>query len=302
MIPEFPRFKRIELSDRYDIESFAMRFPPYSDFDFTMMWCWDVSKKVRVSELHGNLVLITQDLVSGDLVCSYLGDNNINQTIMRLVEYCSDSSTEPVRLALVPEVSLSGIDHSRYYLEVDLNNSEYVYNLQSISTYYEGKFHKKRKLAEQFTFRFPDSEVIQMDVYDAGVQREILSLNKGWLKQRETSGFLTTQYREDAAMNSFFSQKIDNLSSIGVKYKGSLIAYIISRIINNNYAIGLFSKFDRSFTGLNEYLMRQCAIELLKANCTLYNAGEDLGYPGLRVSKSSYYPSLALRKYSVYQL
>ncbi len=32
MIPKFPNFKKIELSDRADVEKFTLKYPPYSDF------------------------------------------------------------------------------------------------------------------------------------------------------------------------------------------------------------------------------------------------------------------------------
>ncbi len=54
MIPEFPNFKKLELSDREEVESVTNKFPPYSDFNFTSMWCWDINEDMRLSKLNGN--------------------------------------------------------------------------------------------------------------------------------------------------------------------------------------------------------------------------------------------------------
>lgn len=49
MIPKFPEFKKLELSNKEEIENFTSKFPPYSDFNFVSMWCWDFRYKyVRV--------------------------------------------------------------------------------------------------------------------------------------------------------------------------------------------------------------------------------------------------------------
>ncbi len=35
MLPQFPQFKPLELTDKEDIENFTKNFPPYSDFSFS---------------------------------------------------------------------------------------------------------------------------------------------------------------------------------------------------------------------------------------------------------------------------
>ena len=57
MIPEFPKFKNLELSDKNDIEKFTSKFLPYSDFSFVSMWSWDIKGEMRIAQLNGNLVV-----------------------------------------------------------------------------------------------------------------------------------------------------------------------------------------------------------------------------------------------------
>ena len=49
MLPTFPEFKPLELSDKNDVENFTSKFPPYSDFNFVSMWCWDIKEEMRIS-------------------------------------------------------------------------------------------------------------------------------------------------------------------------------------------------------------------------------------------------------------
>ncbi len=51
MLPKFPNFKKIELSDRKDVENITSRFPPYSDFNFSSLWAWDLEGEMGLSIL-----------------------------------------------------------------------------------------------------------------------------------------------------------------------------------------------------------------------------------------------------------
>lgn len=86
MIPEFPEFKKLELSDKKDIEQFTSKFPPYSDFNFVSMWSWDIKGEMRVSQLNDNLVVRFTDYLTGEPFYSFLGNNKVNDTAEKLLE------------------------------------------------------------------------------------------------------------------------------------------------------------------------------------------------------------------------
>lgn len=75
MIPEFPKFKHIELIDKEEIEQITHKYPPYSDFNFVSMWSWDIKGEIRISKLNNNLVVRFTDYLSGNPFFSFLGDN-----------------------------------------------------------------------------------------------------------------------------------------------------------------------------------------------------------------------------------
>ena len=55
MIPQFPKFKHVEVTDREAVETHTHRFDPYSDFNFTSLWAWDTSNERMISELSDSL-------------------------------------------------------------------------------------------------------------------------------------------------------------------------------------------------------------------------------------------------------
>ncbi|OGY35168.1 MAG: hypothetical protein A3E36_00640 [Candidatus Andersenbacteria bacterium RIFCSPHIGHO2_12_FULL_45_11b] len=79
MIPKFPEFKPLEMTDREEIIGYTSKFLPYSDFNFTSMWSWDIDGKIMVSELNGNLVVNFSDYVTSEPFYSLIGDNDIER-------------------------------------------------------------------------------------------------------------------------------------------------------------------------------------------------------------------------------
>ena len=111
MIPEFPQFKKLELSDKKDIEKFTSKFPPYSDFNFVSMWSWDIKGEMRLSVLNNNLVVRFTDYLTGNPFYSFLGDNKVNETAEQLLELSKNEGLK-AELKLIPEDSVRSVDKS----------------------------------------------------------------------------------------------------------------------------------------------------------------------------------------------
>src|SRR4051812_16029246 len=101
MIPKFPDFKRLEISDRADVEAITKQFPPSSDFNFTSMWCWDTHGEIRLSQLNGNLIVKFTDYLTGEPFFSFVGTNKVNETAEKLLEL-SKKEALVQKLKLVP--------------------------------------------------------------------------------------------------------------------------------------------------------------------------------------------------------
>ena len=85
MIPEFPNFKKIEISDREAVERFTHQYVPYSDFNFTSMWCWSGKNDLELSQLDANLIVKFCDYIHGKEFYSYLGQNNVSKLAESLI-------------------------------------------------------------------------------------------------------------------------------------------------------------------------------------------------------------------------
>ena len=91
MIPKFPNFKKLELTDKKEVEKITFKFPPYSDFNFTNMWSWNLKNEMGLSILNDNLVVKFIDYVNGQPFLSFLGDNLVNETVRELIIFSENS-------------------------------------------------------------------------------------------------------------------------------------------------------------------------------------------------------------------
>ena len=121
MLPQFPQFKKLELSDKEDVEAITSKFPPYSDFNFVSMWSWDVKGEMRISMLNGNLAVRFNDYLTGHPFYSFLGDNNVSKTVDVLLNFSIEEELKP-KLYLVHEYVNFKLDKRKFIAEEDLDN------------------------------------------------------------------------------------------------------------------------------------------------------------------------------------
>ena len=302
MIPQFPEFKKIELSDRADIEKFTSKYDPYSDFNFVEMWCWNLNNSMEISELNGNLVIRPNDLFSNGFTLSYLGNNNLDSTLDQLYNFLEKKRVEESKLCFVPEVSLLGIDLKKYMIEIDINNSDYVFDVIQLANYEGSNYSKKRIAYNNFIRHYADTKVSLLDTTQPNVQSEILDLTRLWTSNKKKSGGSDNNDMEISAIVRFLDSNFKNIICVGATFKGNLISYMIFSLSPREYTICHFAKGDISFYGVYEYLMAESSKILLKKGIKFMNHQEDLGLEGLRFSKNSYQPVNFLRAYTITRL
>ena len=151
MIPIFPQFKKLELSDRKDVETLTSGLPPYSDFNFASMWLWDRKGDTVISDLNGNLVARFSDSRTDESFYSFVGMSECNDTVSELLEYLSYQGLKP-ELRLVPEVSANELIEGKYVVVEDRDNFDYVLCTKEVSSMDGAKFERLRGKIHVFDF------------------------------------------------------------------------------------------------------------------------------------------------------
>jgi uncharacterized protein len=299
MIPSFPQFKRLELADQADVEAITSKFQPYSHMDFTCLWSWDVNDDTMVSILNGNLVVIISDHFSKEPFYTFLGNEKINETIEALFTSAKEKNMPEPAIRMVPEASLLRIDFNRFFIEIDLDACDYIYDIRRLATYEGAQYRDKRQMYNRFLRSYPGVKPVVLDIHNPDTRNTVLGLNHLWIEGKTEKHDSSSLEREISAIERFINSDFKNTLTTGVLYENKLIAYSTFTLLQKGYVMCHFAKADTDHPGIYEYLMRQNAIILQDKGYKYLNYQEDLGLSGLRYAKTSFRPTGFLRKYYV---
>lgn len=295
--PEFPLCKKLTLEDKGEIEAYVHPYAPYSDFNFTNLYCYNLNDQVEFSWLNGNLVVRFQDFHSGELFYSFIGSQRPRETIEALISHCINTGIK-AELRMIPEfVIQSNAEFNGLRITESKDNHDYILSTDLLSEYDGEPFRQKRYSTKKFITNHSNINLVTLDLNLAekmakieGLLRSIADKNK---KQLTNSPELPALQRLLNGIDSF------SVSCLGVSVDDQLAAFIIYEVLDNQFAIGHFEKSDHTFEGISPFLIQALAKELRKKGILYFNYEEDLGLEGLRTMKQRYRPVNFLKKYSI---
>ncbi len=299
MIPRFPAFKPLDLSDCTEVTVHTGRFAPYSDFNFVSLSSWNIRDEFRLSTLHGNLVVRFTDYVTGEPFYSFMGAHQLPQTAEALLSRSlSEGLSE--RLRLIPEEVALRLPGSSASWEPDFDSSDYILSSVRLRRFEGTTFRSKRNVSNRFARENPTHRVERIDPSNAATRKAMLDLfalwasNKGHEEPYEQYEFLALKRLLE------FSELLPELHCTGVFVGEKMAAFMVLEFVHRKHAIGHFWKANVvEFEGVYPFLMRQTGALLEERGYDYFNVEQDLGLPGLRQNKSSYVPLAYLRKYEV---
>lgn len=294
----FPRFKKLKIEDQQWLEKYVRKYSPYSDFNFVSLWSYDTQGTVETSFLHDNLVVKFLDYMTNEPFYSFLGRNNVEITIETLLDHSRKNKIKE-ELGMVPGDSLLNYKQDGKFLIVeDVDNFDYILDVEKISTLSGNKLRGKRNFSLRFQKFYPSHKILNIDVSNSLVQKEVLELFYLWEKQKGKERKDTEN--ELVAIQRLMRQaKKFNILSLGIYFNDRLIAFSINELAQNSYTVIDFEKADTAFIGLYQYLKQQSAKQFLKLGYHYINYEQDLGIEGLRKAKQSWGPFSYLKKYKI---
>lgn len=299
MLPQFPKFDKLELKHRQEIEKITTLFPPYSDYNFTSIWSYNVEGEMEVSTLNGNLVLSFQDYITSEPFHSFLGKYKVKDTINTLLDYVQTYMKKPF-LKLIPEIVISADPtiYSHFQIEEDIDNHDYVVLIDELSNTKGKKNSDKRREINKLHRLHVGITYRTLNLSDKKIHDELIKVFLIWSQQKKLQQ--SDMVHEYTAMQRLLNDiPAKQLVCIGVYKQERLIAFTISEIINQDYAIGHFMKADTSYDGVYEYMRTLTAKCMGSCGSRFLNCEQDLGKPGLRQSKQAMKPAYFLKKYII---
>lgn len=298
MPPFFPVFEALEVHKHHIlIRKHTSAHLPYSDFNVTSLVAYNTEGASAVCVHNDNLIIRLADYQSKQPLLSFMGTSRINETIEDLLLHTKNEHLPPV-LKLVPEVTATMADPSRFSIEEDRDNHDYILSIASLINMKGSRLKPYRNLVTRF-HKTCRAETRPLDLQDPHTQNALNSLFLRWVRQKGID-FAEAKNEYTALNRALHTHPYCELMGIGVFVDGTLMGFSIFEILQNGHSMLHFEKADtKTCVGIYQYLMYQTACFLQKHGCVFLNYQQDLGIPGLRKAKMSFGEPAHLKKFSI---
>ncbi len=297
MIPEFPNFKAIELQDRDLFQEYLTRYPPeISELSFTNLFIWRKSGGLNWSIYRDWLLLQSQD-AGGIYFYPPIGPAPRQEVVRFLLDW----------MRTQPEIAVPRIERAERALADEFDGAadltieptrdqfDYIYRSEDLIKLAGRKYHRKRNHLKHFMEAYPDFiyTALTPEHMEAcrAVARQWYCMNRC----EDDMDLLGELEAVESALENFAELQLSG----GVIYlRGEIVAFTVGEKINPTTAVIHIEKADPDIQGLyamvNQRFCEQCWGEV-----EFINREQDLGDPGLRQAKESYYPERLVEKFRI---
>ncbi len=297
-IPEFPQFKRLEITDQFEIEQWVANFLPYSDFNFVSLWCWNTKDECEISWLNDNLVVLFNDYLTGERFFSFIGVTDVRATAELLLDLANRQEMAR-ELRLIPEVTAVAFDDKPGLVLLPTpEHADYVLSTSDWSDLRGKPFRNKRNEIRGFE-RDHAPVCREINLADTDTQSAVNAVYGEWIVQREQVARKETILEAQAIGRVFSLYRPQDLLAFGLFVADKMIGFSINERLKANYSMGHFWKVVGSFTGAYPYMLRHTCRQLAAEGFELHNIQQDLGDPGLTISKRLLRPDRYLGRYLI---
>lgn len=300
MIPLFPDFKKLELSDEPDVTVALAHNPVSSDHHFTGIFTYNINSDVSVSMLNGNLVYISRDYLTGEDLITYNGNNRPLETITTLLDYAAGLGLN--RLSLVPEYNIASMRtelRKLFRIKLDRPNFDYIVKLTTMFSLCEKMETKMKKDITSLINSVPTMIAKNIDIGEVDIQSAIFRVFDVWQQGKNLKDDEVRIEKEALLRVCKFSKHFD-LFTMGIYIGKELVGFTINEYCHNSLYIGHFGKADKGYRGIYQLMELVTAHFAYNKGYRYLNMEQDLGIEELRRAKMIWKPKF-LKKYTVYR-
>ena len=177
MIPIFPTFKKLTVEDKNEVEKATKSYPPYSDYNFVSLWSYNTKDSIEIALLNDNLVVKFLDYFAVEHFYSFLGTSSVTETITTLLAHAAKHNISQ-KLILIPEICVLSDKSitSKFDVQEDLDNFDYILSIPEISTLAGNKYGAKRNFVNRFVKNYLSISVVNLDLNDHKTKNHIYFL------------------------------------------------------------------------------------------------------------------------------
>lgn len=281
----------ITLQHKDKVTFFLERYPTsVSELTFTNLYVWRHTRAIWVVELDDTLVFLID------------GGEKFNNKKIILGHPVGPAPLSDVQLQLqdivvgairLPEKDAHLLSNNGNAIYEDRDNFDYVYRVSDLAELPGRQYAKKRNHINQCLTRFK----CEYEPITSENLKECIHMQECWCSLKECSITPGLCGEFQAIMESFKHYDIFSLIGGAIRVEGEIQAFALGETLTTETAVWHFEKAMPNIQGLAQLINKWFAQYSLK-QFTYANREQDLGIPGLRQSKESYYPHHMVAKFN----
>jgi hypothetical protein len=287
-----PNIQALTLADRPLVNTFLARYPPrISELTFTNLFVWRRTKPAFFTKLDNSLLFFTKNS-NKDNQYLLLGDPVGPVFLPSVIEEFGARLAGALRLTAEAAGSMQ---RQGYRIISDRDNSDYVYSVRDLAGLAGRRYAKKRNQIKHCLQRY---HCVYEPIGPKNIS-ECLAMQDGWCHIRNC-GYSPGLTNENLAISELFANyaALDNLIGGAIRVDGEIMAYAVGEELQPATAVCHFEKSIPDIAGLGQLINQWFSKHGLRG-FDYVNREQDLGIPGLRQAKESYFPHHMVDKYSL---
>jgi len=293
----FPEFKTLELQDKEIFQAFLKAFKPEtSEFTFTNLFIWRSHYKFQWSVYKDWLVIVSLEGEYGTYTMEPIGPSPRDEVTRLVLEWMRGEKNEKnPRIERADEKIIREIEGMKgISIEPTRDHFDYVYLRDDLVNLVGNKYRSKRNHINQLlrTYSYQYSDLAPDHIQDC------IALQEKWCILRRCEDDLDLLGEWDAVKEILKSYTSLEVQGAVITIENKVVAFTIGQMLNDDTAVVHIEKADPEIAGLYPVINQQFCENNWK-NVKYINREQDLGIPGLREAKLSYYPDHMVQKFRV---
>jgi hypothetical protein len=286
--PQFPEFKPIELKDRDFIQEPLWRYQPdTSEWTFTNLFVWRSHYGFQWSIYRDWLLVISVTEDNPPHALQPIGPSPRLEVVRMLLEWLKhERGEEAPRIERADKRLASELEGAvDLSIEPTRDQFDYVYRTEDLIKLAGRKYHSKRNHVN----RFHRSDTFSYAPLTEEHLKECLALTETWCEWHRCEEDMNLLDEWEAVRQALTSLTALKLQGGVIIVEGRVEAYALGELLNDQTALVHIEKANPEIKGLYAIINQQFC-EKSWQDVPYVNREQDLGEPGLRKAKESYYP------------
>jgi hypothetical protein len=295
--PTFPDFKPLVLEDRDTLHQRLWQYQPNtSELTFINLFIWREYYNFHWSVV-GDCLLIVADREEEPFALQPIGPSPRGAAARDLLYWLRDTrgvaspSIERADQRLADELQGCG----EFVIEPVRAHFDYVYRSEDLGSLAGRKYSKKRNHINQFlrSYAFTYAPITP------SLTDDCLALAEVWCEQRLCEDDISLLHEFRGIRDALDNFDALQLEGGAILVDGKVQAFSLGEILNETTAVVHIEKANPEFKGIYPMITQQFSEQRWQGKVDYINREQDLGDPGLRQAKESYFPDHLVEKYSV---